>query len=102
MKARDGAFNSMANCIPFEAASACYQVECATGGSGMLTASGPVAGGMPHDVKLRSQRWRSIQGVGMFRSFFLSRRWALWAWGGLLVLIAMVFITVQQTVRLNT
>jgi len=38
----------------------------------------------------------------MFRSFFLSRRWALWAWGGLLVLVALVFITVQQTVKLNT
>ena len=37
----------------------------------------------------------------MFRSFFLSRRWALWAWGGLSVLVALVFITVQQTVRLN-
>jgi peptide/bleomycin uptake transporter len=37
----------------------------------------------------------------MFRSFFLSRRWALWAWGGLLVLVALVFITVQQTVKLN-
>ena len=38
----------------------------------------------------------------MFRSFFLSRGWALWAWGGLLVLVALVFITVQQTVKLNT
>lgn len=38
----------------------------------------------------------------MFQSFFLSRRWALWAWGGLLVLVAIVFITVQQTVKLNT
>lgn len=37
----------------------------------------------------------------MFRSFFLDRRWALWAWGGLAVLMAIVFITVQQTVRLN-
>jgi len=37
----------------------------------------------------------------MFRSFFLSRRWVLWAWGGLLVLVALVFVTVQQTVRLN-
>ena len=37
----------------------------------------------------------------MFRSFFLSRRWALWAWGGLLVLVALVFVTVQQTVKLN-
>ncbi|WP_299511645.1 putative transporter [uncultured Limnohabitans sp.] len=37
----------------------------------------------------------------MFQSFFLSRRWALWAWGGLLVLMALVFITVQQTVKLN-
>ena len=38
----------------------------------------------------------------MLASFFLSRRWALWAWGGLLVLVAIVFVTVQQTVRLNT
>jgi peptide/bleomycin uptake transporter len=37
----------------------------------------------------------------VFRSFFLSRRWAFWAWGGLLVLVALVFITVQQTVKLN-
>ncbi len=37
----------------------------------------------------------------MFRTFFLDRRWALWAWGGLAVLMAIVFITVQQTVRLN-
>jgi peptide/bleomycin uptake transporter len=37
----------------------------------------------------------------MFRSFFLSRRWGFWAWGGLVVLLALVFITVQQTVRLN-
>ena len=37
----------------------------------------------------------------MFRSFFLSRRWVLWAWGGLFVLVALVFITVQQTVKLN-
>jgi peptide/bleomycin uptake transporter len=37
----------------------------------------------------------------MFGSFFFSRRWALWAWGGLLVLVSLVFITVQQTVRLN-
>jgi peptide/bleomycin uptake transporter len=38
----------------------------------------------------------------MFRSFFMSRRWALWAWGGLLVLVALVFVTVHQTVRLNS
>ena len=37
----------------------------------------------------------------MLASFFLSRRWALWAWGGLLLLVALVFVTVQQTVRLN-
>src|SRR5574343_26638 len=37
----------------------------------------------------------------MFSSFFLSRLWAGWAWGGLLVLVVIVFITVQQTVRLN-
>ena len=37
----------------------------------------------------------------MFRTFFLDRRWALWAWGGLAVLMAIVFITVQQTVKLN-
>lgn len=37
----------------------------------------------------------------MFRTFFLDRRWAFWAWGGLAVLMTIVFITVQQTVRLN-
>lgn len=37
----------------------------------------------------------------MFRSFFMNRRWAMWAWGGLAVLMTIVFITVQQTVRLN-
>ena len=37
----------------------------------------------------------------MFRSFFATRRWALWAWGGLLLMVALVFITVHQTVRLN-
>jgi peptide/bleomycin uptake transporter len=38
----------------------------------------------------------------MFRSFFLSRRWVWWAWGGLLALLALVFITVHQTVLLNS
>jgi peptide/bleomycin uptake transporter len=38
----------------------------------------------------------------MFRCFFASRPWALWAWGGLLSLVLLVYVTVQQTVRLNS
>jgi peptide/bleomycin uptake transporter len=38
----------------------------------------------------------------MFRCFFASRAWALWAWGGLLSLVLLVYVTVQQTVRLNS
>ena len=37
----------------------------------------------------------------MFRSFFFSRRWAWWAWGGLFLLVILVLVTVQQTVKLN-
>jgi len=37
----------------------------------------------------------------MFRCFFASRAWALWAWGGLLGMVLLVYITVQQTVKLN-
>ena len=37
----------------------------------------------------------------MLRSFFLSRRWALWAWGGGLIIFASVWIEVQVQVLLN-
>ena len=37
----------------------------------------------------------------MFSCFFLKREWTLWAWGGLTVLVALVSLTVWQTVRLN-
>ena len=38
----------------------------------------------------------------MFRCFFVNRAWALWAWGGLLSMMVLVYVTVQQTVRLNS
>ena len=38
----------------------------------------------------------------MFRCFFVNRAWALWAWGGLLYMVVLVYVTVQQTVRLNS
>ena len=38
----------------------------------------------------------------MFRCFFVNRAWALWAWGGLLSMVVLVYVTVQQTVRLNS
>ena len=38
----------------------------------------------------------------MFRCFFVNRSWALWAWGGLLSMVVLVYVTVQQTVRLNS
>lgn len=37
----------------------------------------------------------------MFRSFFKSKRWSLWAYGGGLILLAALFIQVELTVRLN-
>jgi len=37
----------------------------------------------------------------MLKSFFATKKWALWAWGGLLVLIALVVFQVEMTVQLN-
>ena len=37
----------------------------------------------------------------MFRSFFKSKRWSLWAYGGGLVLLLALFVQVELTVRLN-
>lgn len=37
----------------------------------------------------------------MFRSFFKSRRWALWAYGGGLILLFSLFIQVELTVKIN-
>ena len=37
----------------------------------------------------------------MFRSFFKSKRWALWAYGGGLVLLLALFVQVQLTVAIN-
>ena len=44
----------------------------------------------------------SKKGNCMFRCFFVNRAWALWAWGGLLSMVVLVYVTVQQTVRLNS
>ena len=38
----------------------------------------------------------------MLKSFFLNRKWRLWSWGGLLVLIASLFLQVQMTVAINS
>jgi peptide/bleomycin uptake transporter len=37
----------------------------------------------------------------MFRSFFKSKRWALWAYGGGFVLLVSLFIQVELTVQIN-
>ena len=37
----------------------------------------------------------------MFRSFFKSKRWSLWAYGGGLTLLAALFIQVELTVKMN-
>jgi peptide/bleomycin uptake transporter len=37
----------------------------------------------------------------MFRSFFKSREWFFWAWGGALVLLAALYIQVELTVKIN-
>ena len=37
----------------------------------------------------------------MLKSFFATKKWALWAWGGLLVLIVLVVFQVEMTVQLN-
>ena len=38
----------------------------------------------------------------MFRSFFASRKWARWAWGGLACLLFSVYVQVELLVLLNT
>jgi len=38
----------------------------------------------------------------MLRSFFLEKKWRLWAWGGLLLLIVSLWFQVQMTVAINT
>lgn len=37
----------------------------------------------------------------MLKSFFATKQWALWAWGGLLVLLVLVVFQVEMTVLLN-
>ncbi|WP_422410892.1 MULTISPECIES: putative transporter [unclassified Endozoicomonas] len=37
----------------------------------------------------------------MLKCFFLSKQWAIWAWGGLLGLLASIFIEVSMMVRMN-
>ena len=38
----------------------------------------------------------------MLKSFFLEKKWRLWSWGGLLLLIASLWFQVQMTVANNT
>ena len=35
----------------------------------------------------------------MFRSFFLSREWALWAWGGMAIIVGGTWYQVQIDVQ---
>ena len=37
----------------------------------------------------------------MFRSFFLNKRWALWAWPGVVLILAAVWYQVQVSVQIN-
>ena len=37
----------------------------------------------------------------MFRSFFLSREWSLWAWGGMAIIIGGTWYQVQVDVQIN-
>lgn len=37
----------------------------------------------------------------MFRSFFLSKKWFLWAWVGSALILSVTWFKVQQTVRIN-
>lgn len=37
----------------------------------------------------------------MFRSFYKSKRWFIWAWGGGVTLLASLFIQVELTVKIN-
>jgi peptide/bleomycin uptake transporter len=38
----------------------------------------------------------------MLKSFFLEKKWRLWSWGGLLLLIVSLWYQVQMTVAINT
>ncbi len=38
----------------------------------------------------------------MLKSFFLEKKWRLWSWGGLLLLIVSLWLQVQMTVAINT
>ena len=38
----------------------------------------------------------------MLKSFFLEKKWRLWAWGGLALLIASLWLQVQMTVAINS
>ena len=38
----------------------------------------------------------------MLKSFFLNKKWALWSWGGLIVLISSLYFQVLMTVAINT
>ena len=38
----------------------------------------------------------------MLKSFFLEKKWRLWSWGGLLLLITSLWFQVQMTVAINT
>tara|TARA_Y100000590_G_scaffold202953_1_gene230315 strand:- start:1298 stop:2341 length:1044 start_codon:yes stop_codon:yes gene_type:complete len=38
----------------------------------------------------------------MLKSFFLNKRWNLWSWGGLFILIISLYLQVQMTVAINT
>jgi peptide/bleomycin uptake transporter len=38
----------------------------------------------------------------MLKSFFLEKKWRLWSWGGLFLLIASLWFQVQMTVAINT
>ena len=38
----------------------------------------------------------------MFKSFYLSKDWRIWSWGGLLTLIISLFFQVRMTVAINT
>ena len=37
----------------------------------------------------------------MIKAFFASRKWALWAWGGLTVLLSSLWLQVSITVMIN-
>ena len=38
----------------------------------------------------------------MLKSFFLEKKWRLWAWGGLALLIASLWLQVKMTVAINS